>query len=318
MERPNGINRINSYDNDGRLTGIIESGQSSIALVRDGRGQIISAVRDLPLLTSATGLSNRIGIYDAASHAAGASYDSIGRLTSSAGDTYRWNLASRLTSYTREGVDVASTYDAVGLRISRASGAITHNYTWNYILGAPSISIEKQGAITLRYYVHTPGGRLLYSIEATTNGRRHYHYDEQGNTRYLTNDSGTTIASYSYGPFGEVLSSAGGLDNPFTWQGELGAMDENNGLFYIRARFYDSAAARFISRDPIAATGPRGINPYQYAYNNPLFYVDVTGMKPESELTPSDMNALGEAFMMIAKNGITGCSYSRYQTKRER
>jgi RHS repeat-associated protein len=139
-------------------------------------------------------------------------------------------------------------------------------------------SEARQGENDLRYYIYTPDGSLLYSVDATDNSRRDYHYDEMGNTIFLTDDTGAVIGSYAYSPFGQLISSADDLDNPFTWQGWFGVMDEGNGLYYIRARYYDSATSRFISRDPIKSISPRSINPYQYAWNNPLRFVDVTGL----------------------------------------
>jgi RHS repeat-associated protein len=73
--------------------------------------------------------------------------------------------------------------------------------------------------------------------------------------------------------------------------------DEETGLYYYRARYYDSTIGRFISEDPIGLAG--GINfyayvdsvgkpftpllnetnLYQYALNNPLRYTDPMGLK---------------------------------------
>jgi RHS repeat-associated protein len=142
---------------------------------------------------------------------------------------------------------------------------------------AESDSEAGQGENDLRYYIYTPDGSLLYSVEAADNSRRDYHYDEMGNVTFLTDDTGAVIGSYAYSPFGRLISSTSDLDNPFTWQGWFGVMDEGNGLYYVRARYYDSATSRFISRDPIKSIGPRSVNPYQYAWSNPLRYGDWSG-----------------------------------------
>lgn len=277
LTRPNGRITANTWDDDDRLIGITEIGVSSIALTRDGNGQITSAARNVPQPASAAGLGSRIDTFDAASQLVAAVHDPEGRVLLAGVDSYTWDLADRLTSYTVGGTTTTNGYDALGRRTSRTQGGVTRGYVWNDALALESISVETQGGADLRYYIHTPGGQLLYSMEATTNARRFHHYDEMGNTIFVTDDAGTVIGSYAYSPFGELSAVSGGLDNPFTWQGRHGVVDEGNGRYAVRARYYDSTTGRFLSRDPIRQTGPQSANPYQYALNNPLRYVDVNG-----------------------------------------
>ncbi|UCG58418.1 MAG: hypothetical protein JSU70_02715, partial [Phycisphaerales bacterium] len=232
--------------------------------------------------------------YDAACQVSTSTYDGMGHLTDDGTRTYTWDLASRMTSYTEDAETVTLTYDAMGQRLSRTEGGATRSYVWNYALGLSSVSVVTEGGDDLRYYVHTPGGGLLYSIEEADNSRQDYHFDEMGNTLFLTDSAGTVIGSYAYSPYGEMLSSAGGLDNPFTWQGEYGVMDEGNGLYYVRARYYDANTGRFISRDPIKAIDPREINPYQYALGNPLRFADPSGSTSVNELRARLHSAQGE------------------------
>jgi RHS repeat-associated protein len=97
-------------------------------------------------------------------------------------------------------------------------------------------------------------------------------------------------AAYVYTPYGELLGSSGAADNPYTWQGRFGVMREGaSGLYYARARYYDSRTGRFLSRDPVGSLDPRGINPYQYAYASPLGYVDPLGLTPQPvEIGPAE------------------------------
>jgi len=53
-------------------------------------------------------------------------------------------------------------------------------------------------------------------------------------------------------------------------------MDEENGLLYMRARYYDPEVGRFINKDPIGFEG--GINFYSYVGNNPVNYSDPKGL----------------------------------------
>ena len=58
-------------------------------------------------------------------------------------------------------------------------------------------------------------------------------------------------------------------------------MAESNGLYYMRARFYDPAVKRFISEDPLGFDGG-DLNLYAYVGNNPIMGVDPLGLCAES------------------------------------
>lgn len=281
LTRPNGVTTQNTYDNDGRLTGITEkkSGTlSAISLTRDGAGNIISADRDVPRLPEPDAGTVAFSFNDAC-QVVGYTYDKMGRLTAEDTRTYAWDLASRLASYTESNNTVSFTYDGLGMRLSRTSGGTTREYVWNYALGIPSVSIIREGSGDVRYYVHLPGGRLLYSIDASDTTRHFYHFDEMGNTLFLTDAGGVITDSYGITPYGIITDSTGSTDNPFTFVGAYGVMQEgDSGLYYMRNRYYDAAAIRFLSRDPVKSIQPLRINPYQYAAQNPLSHFDPLGL----------------------------------------
>jgi RHS repeat-associated protein len=127
--------------------------------------------------------------------------------------------------------------------------------------------------------VYLPDGSLLYSVEAADNRRRFYHFDEAGSTTYLTDDAGAVTDSYGMGPYGESITRSGNAENPFTFAGERGVMQEGDtGLYYMRARYYDSTTARFLSPDPLRSAAPGSLNPYPYADANPLLFDDPLGL----------------------------------------
>ncbi len=282
LSRPNGVDTVATFDADGRRTAISEGAISSIAISYDAVGQVTAVDVAVPLAPSPGAVASDSRTFDAASQVAGASYDSLGRLNASGGDSFAWNLASQMTGCTVAGTNLQATYDALGERVSRTIDGVTRSYVWNRALALSSISIERSGGTDLRYYIHSPGGILLYSVDAATDARRFYHFDAAGNTIFLTDDAGTAVASYAYTPFGQLTGSTGAIDNPFTWLGAFGVMDDENGLYYHRYRYYDSRSARFLSRDPMKLRRPKSLDPYQYALQNPLSFADVDGQAARS------------------------------------
>jgi RHS repeat-associated protein len=280
MVRANGATTEFEYDKDGRVRTIREKttrGElATIIMERDAAGKTISASRNTPTAPAPPSATLEL-TYDAAHQVAGAGYDGLGRITRDNQRTYAWNLASELVSYS--GASGASFgYDAFGMRTSRTQGSATQTFVLNYALSLPSIATVKSGGADQRYYVYLPDGELLYSIEAADGSHRYFHFDEAGSTQLLTSDAGTVSDSYGITPYGETVTHSGSTENPFTFQGAFGVMQEaSSGLYYMRARYYDSAAARFLSRDPFHSLDPRALNPYQYALANPLTYTDPDG-----------------------------------------
>jgi RHS repeat-associated protein len=296
--RSNGVISNYLYDKDGRIRSISDSENlislASMSFTRDAIGRVTSSFRVLPqeVLVPASPTSSLS--FDAANQIANDTYDARGRLTAdSAGGTYHWNAASRLTSYTVAGGAVSATgtvtasYDALGQRISRtAADGSTRNFVIDYATGLPSLAIIRTvgqaGASDSHYYVYTPEGLLLYSVDAVSGAHRYYSFDETGSTTLLTDDLGLVQDAYGISSYGDVVTPGyfNLEENPFTWQGRFGVMQEpGTKLYYARFRYYDAATARFLSRDAVLSAAPKEINPYQYAGGNPLGGGDPTGLK---------------------------------------
>jgi len=293
--RPNGVTTLYEYNADNRVVGIEEkrgdAAIASLSLVRDRGGKIVSAERDTPqapepergAVRRAVGAGHRIE---------GFGYDEAGRRVEDDRRNYQWDAAGRLVGYAEGERSVSLAYDAFGNLLRREESGVAREFVQNYALGLPSISVEREGGTDARYYVHTPGGSLLYRIEAE-GSRQYYHYDEQGNTLFLTDDSGEVVQAYAYSPYGRILGASGSVENAFAFGGQFGARREGEDLYQMRARYYDSRARRFISRDPAGVLRhPQLVNPYQYAVQNPLRFFDVTGAFP-SEALASGSDAVG-------------------------
>ena len=114
-----------------------------------------------------------------------------------------------------------------------------------------------------------------------------YLYDHLGNTRVVYQvdgylDSVITINNIDfvadYFPYGKIVRKyVNGQEERFlTTQHER---DEETGLDYRGARYYDSDVARFLSLDPLAADFASW-SPYNYVLGNPCVLIDENGKYP--------------------------------------
>ena len=101
-----------------------------------------------------------------------------------------------------------------------------------------------------------------------------------GSNIVLTDDDQNVLARYEYDVFGAIRAETGTSDNTRKFTGK--EFDADSKLYYYGARYYDPYIGRFTQRDPIGD----GVNWYAYTYNNPLRFIDPTGLKPLAEYNP--------------------------------
>jgi RHS repeat-associated protein len=67
-------------------------------------------------------------------------------------------------------------------------------------------------------------------------------------------------------------------NNPYLYNGK--ELDAETGFYYYGARYYDPKSSLWLSVDPLAEKMP-DFSAYAYAFNNPVMFVDPTGMEGE-------------------------------------
>jgi RHS repeat-associated protein len=102
----------------------------------------------------------------------------------------------------------------------------------------------------------------------------YYELDGLNSVISLSSSTGALSNIYGYDSYGKLVASTATIINPFQYGGR--EYDQETGLYYDRARYYDLSAGRFLSEDPTHLSGG-DVNFYSYVGNSPLSFADPLG-----------------------------------------
>ncbi len=287
ISHPDGSTTTRAYDAAGRLVqqADVTSASSNIYSVNfayDAANQIIGET-NLPVaadyqpaaVTMNYNADNALTNYGGQAVTLDADGDmTSGPLTNATFATYTYNARNRLT-----GVGGTTyTYDPADNRVASTNGGVVTRFVVNPNVALSQVLMRVKIGMT-NYYVY--GLDLLYEV-AITNGTSKvltHHYDYRGSTVALTDGSGNVTDRISYSPYGSIITRTGTNDTPFLFAGKNGVLSDNNGLLYMRARYYNPFISRFVSQDVLVGdiTTLISLNRYAYAANSPIILVDPTG-----------------------------------------
>src|SRR5262249_8233852 len=230
------------YDADNRLTSVTLPAGRSVTYDYDAAGNRLGVTDDGVPTAYASNNLNQYTSIDGTTQL----FDLAGNLTSASGTagntSYAYDALNRLIGVTNPAGTWAYEYDALGNRIASTRGGQRTEYVVDPT-GLGSVVAEYDGAgHLLAHYVH--GFGLTSRVDAA-NAATYYDFDGVGSTIGMTGTSGTYVNRYAYLPFGEKLSNAETVPNPFKFGGRYGVRDDGSGLDYMRARSYDPAQGRF-------------------------------------------------------------------------
>jgi len=121
-----------------------------------------------------------------------------------------------------------------------------------------------------------------YGNERLTNERftgeaAYYTYDPRGSVSGLTDSEGMLHQSYRYDPFGGIDFGKPQYNNVYAYNAE--SYNGNTEHQYLRARYYDTDTADFITEDSYLGktSDPLTLNRYNYVKSSPLNYTDPSG-----------------------------------------
>ncbi len=185
-------------------------------------------------------------------------FDSRNRLVSDGIHTYTYNAENTRIRSTCDGVTTYYTYNT-NAKLSQLLHKQTQGVVTKYVYGLGLIGEEKQGEF------------------------KTYHFDYRGSTVAIIDGYGAITDTFRYDTYGKLINRTGETDTPFLFNGRDGVMTEDNGLYYMRARYYSPDLRRFINADIVAGeiSNSPTLNRYAYANGNPVSFVDPLGLSAE-------------------------------------
>ena len=192
-------------------------------------------------------------------------------------ETNTYDGLNQLIGFT-DGETIASyKYNASGLRYEKTVDGETINHVWD---GSKQIVAD---VVDNQFYeadCYIRGTNLVAKYNYWNGNKSEYTYYTQnahGDVVNLTDSTGAVVKSYTYDAFGVEKNIDDSDTNAFRYCGEY--FDKETATVYLRARYYNPATGRFISRDSNSGKlgEPLSLNLYTYCQNNPVCFMDFNG-----------------------------------------
>jgi len=213
------------------------------------------------------------------------SYDANGNMTlkqnktTGARTAYTWNYEGKLIKLERFADEVVTSasnttffsYGPLGRRWIRTKDGVTEKFVYNGqdLIGTLNDANVIVANVTFGPNVDEPLGMSKGDSDYV------YHANYQGSVTALS-DVSSVVNSYQYSAYGDTNTFGDGSLNSFNYTARE---YEYDGIYYYRARYYDSAIKKFISVDPIGFSAGDS-NFYNYVGGNPVNNTDASGLCP--------------------------------------
>ena len=311
------------YDGNGRIVSIADSGNTSSVRATygyDEQGQLTSAAVGGTRYTYTYDTAGNIQSKKVGSTTTNYTYGNSawrdlltayngGSITYSGGNptkyydgsTFTWTQGRRLATAKVGSTNISYTYDMAGVRSSKTVGSTKYDFTTLSGL----VTRQTGGGKTIDFVYDENNQPLAMKYNNTL---YYYVLNAQGDVVRIVNSSRSVVASYTYDPWGKIISSSGTLAdiNPLRYRGYY--YDTETGFYYLQSRYYDPEIGRFINADSYASTDATGLlstNMFAYCENDPVNKSDPTG-----EVAPILIAMAGGALVGIAEQFMTDVIYA--------
>ena len=226
--------------------------------------------------------------------------------------SYTYDCRNRLVKVKEEdGRTTVYEYDAEDIRTASVTGGVRTEYITDREAVYSQVLVKTSYGKNVFGVYNEERERITYTYGAgLINERRAggeeyvYHYNHLGSAVAITDGNGEIVFRIVYGTYGELydIRNAGGvslltaetaegctaaevgyaLGMEYLYNGQYGVSTGGNGLYYMRARYYDQDIKRFINRDILSGNigNSQSLNRYCYVQGNPVSLTDPFGLCP--------------------------------------
>ena len=174
---------------------------------------------------------------------------------------YTYDSLNRLAQAEYPAYTEQFTYDNAGNRLTRTAKDIEEQYIYDVNNRLTRRTVNGQ----VKNYQYDRSGNML------SDGSDTYEYDAFRRTSKVTTKAGMTQIN-RYDAFGNTIKAEEQIPNRYQCTGQQ--LEPITQQYYLRARFYNPAIARFTQEDEYHGDG---LNLYAYCVNNPIDYYDLSG-----------------------------------------
>jgi RHS repeat-associated protein len=278
----NGDRVTYSYDDAYQLTAAHRSGTNAYAHTNtyDAAGNRTVKNEDNARTTSTYDAANQLVTALAAAGTTTYTFDANGNQQvvlepSSDRTTNTWDFENRNTKVQLPaGTLNTYTYNGDGQRVKVENSAGTSKMVWD---GQQYLAETDGSDVTFATYTNLPDQFTNLVSQHDGTATTWLHFDALGSTRDATNSSETVTDTFLYDAWGNQLDRTGTTRILFRYTGQHGYYyDIDTALSYVLARMLDPVTARWLSFDPLNFID--GPNRFLFAWNNPLVYLDRSGL----------------------------------------
>ncbi|MBS0614749.1 MAG: RHS repeat-associated core domain-containing protein, partial [Proteobacteria bacterium] len=254
------------------------------------------------------------------------SYDNNGNMKSRAGGSITSSSYNLPTMINYNGNSTAFSYNSDHQRWRQDANYGGNIETTHYIGGLlQTVSRSGGGPVEFRHLIPAGSSSAIYIRRSDGTSSTFYATsDHLGSADLVLDAGGGVLARESFGPFGARRGS--------NWQGVPTTADyttfsnttrqgftghemlDSVGLVHMNGRVYDPTLGRFLSADTVIQTlgSSQAINPYAYAWNDPLKYMDPSGHSLLGDIVGAIVGAVlayftfGASYAFLASEYVVG------------
>ncbi len=215
-------------------------------------------------------------------------FDNDGYLTARGSDTFTYSARGELLSATVGGATTTYQYDGISRRVAKTDAVGTIQYLYGNPGNPFQLTASRDAAGILTTYFYDTTGNL---IALERGGTRYYMATDQlGTPKVVTDSVGNVVRIVEYDAFGVKLSDSNAVfELPIGFAG--GIADGLSGLVRFGFRDYEPGTGRWTARDPIIFES-RQANLFAYVGNDPINWLDPSGLKPGDIFKTSEEAAI--------------------------